>query len=135
MQITRQADYAVRAVVQLAKAGNGQQATTSRVAREQNIPPSFLSKIISQLVIVGIVHTTRGAHGGIILARDPNEITLLEVIEAVEGPIQLNRCVGTERECTFGENCPIKSMWCNLQEEFVNRLKGINFGDLLVKNN
>ena len=135
MQITRQADYAVRAVLHLAKMGNGERAATSTVAKEQNIPPSFLAKIISQLSIAGLLHTSRGARGGVTLARAPKDITLLEVVEAIDGPIQLNECVGSEGACTFDENCPIKPVWCNAQEELVQRLRGTNFGDMINNHN
>ena len=133
MQITRQADYAVRAVLHLARKGNTERAATSSVAKEQNIPPSFLAKIISQLSIAGLLHTSRGARGGVTLARDPQDITLLEVVEAIDGPIQLNECVGNEGACTFNDSCPIRPVWCTAQEELVNRLKSTNFADLLIQ--
>lgn len=131
MQITRQADYAVRAVLHLAKVGNSERSATSTIAKEQHIPPSFLAKIISQLSIAGLLHTSRGARGGVTLAREPKEITLLDVVEAIDGPIQLNECVGNEGVCTFDENCPIKPVWCDAQDELVQRLKGTNFADML----
>ncbi len=133
MQITRQADYAVRAVLHLAQIKNGDRAATSTVAKEQRIPPSFLAKIISQLSIAGLLHTSRGARGGVTLAREPKDITLLEVIEAIDGPIQLNECVGTDGICTFDDNCPIKSVWCEAQEELVARLKKTDFGQLIAR--
>jgi len=131
MQITRQADYAVRAVLHLAKVGNSERSATSTIAKEQNIPPSFLAKIISQLSIAGLLHTSRGARGGVTLARDPKEITLLEVVEAIDGPIQLNECVGDNGVCTFDDHCPIKPVWCDAQDELVKRLQGTNFGQML----
>jgi len=133
MQITRQADYAVRAVLHLARVGNTERSATSTVAKEQNIPPSFLAKIISQLSIAGLLHTSRGARGGVTLAREPGEITLLEVIEAIDGPIQLNECVGNDGVCTFENNCPIKSVWCDAQDDLVKRLRSTNFSDLMVQ--
>ncbi len=133
MQITRQADYAVRAVLYLARLGNTERAATSTVAEEQRIPPSFLAKIISQLSIAGLLHTSRGARGGVTLARDPRDITLLEVIEAIDGPIQLNECVGEDAECTFDGECPLRSVWCDAQEMLVKRLKGTNFHQLLER--
>ncbi|MGE5375349.1 MAG: RrF2 family transcriptional regulator [Bacteroidota bacterium] len=135
MQITRQADYAVRAVLHLARMGNSERAATSTVAKEQNIPPSFLAKIISQLSIAGLLHTSRGARGGVTLARDPKDITLLEVVEAIDGPIQLNECVGSDGNCHFEGSCPIKPVWCDAQEELVARLKGTNFGDMIAESN
>ena len=89
---TRQADYAIRAILFLSeKEGNGR-SPTNVIAREKHIPPSFLAKIISQLSVAGLVQTSRGARGGVTLARPSNQINLLEVIEAIDGPIQINEC-------------------------------------------
>jgi Rrf2 family protein len=133
MQITRQADYAVRAVLHLARTGNTERAATSAIAKEQNIPPSFLAKIISQLSIAGLLHTSRGARGGVTLAREPQYISLLEVVEAIDGPIQLNECVQNDGVCSFEGTCPIRAVWCDAQDELVRRLKSTNFGDLLTQ--
>jgi Rrf2 family protein len=133
MQITRQADYAVRAVLHLARVGNKDRSATSTIAKEQNIPPSFLAKIISQLSIAGLLHTSRGARGGVTLARDPGDITLLEVVEAIDGPIQLNECVGNTGACTFEDDCPIKPVWCDAQDELVGRLRNTNFQQMLTQ--
>lgn len=133
MQITRQADYAVRAVLYLARLGGTERAATSSVAEDQRIPPSFLAKIISQLSIAGLLHTSRGARGGVTLARAPKDITLLEVIEAIDGPIQLNECVGDEANCSFDEGCPLRDVWCDAQEMLVKRLRGSNFQQLLER--
>lgn len=132
MQITRQADYAVRAVLYLARSGD-QRTATSTIAEEQRIPPSFLAKIVSQLSIAGLLHTSRGARGGVTLARTPKEITLLEVIEAIDGPIQLNECVGDSGSCSFDDDCPLRPIWCDAQEDLVNKLKGTNFADMVIK--
>jgi Rrf2 family protein len=132
MQITRQADYAVRAVLHLARTGD-QRTPTSSIAEEQKIPPSFLAKIISQLSIAGLLHTSRGARGGVTLAREPQDITLLEVVEAIDGPIQLNECVGDNGTCAFDDDCPLRPVWCDAQEELVKRLKGTNFANMTPK--
>ena len=133
MQITRQADYAVRAVLHLARVNNGERSATSTIAQEQHIPPSFLAKIISQLSIAGLLHTSRGARGGVTLARDPKEITLLEVIEAIDGPIQLNECVQGEGVCSYEDACPIRAVWCDAQDELVTRLRKTNFAELMAQ--
>ena len=133
MQITRQADYAVRAVLHLARNGD-QRIATNMIAEEQHIPPSFLAKIVSQLSIAGLLHTSRGARGGVTLARDPKDISLLEVVEAIDGPIQLNECVGENSTCSFDDSCPLRPVWCEAHEELVAKLKGTNFAAMLVKN-
>lgn len=129
MQITRQADYAIRAVRYLSRAGN-QRAATSTVAKEMKIPPSFLAKIISQLSIAGIVQTSRGAHGGVMLARPPEEITLLDVVEAIDGPIQLNECVADPGKCEFAEDCAMHPVWVEAQKLLTERLRSTTFANL-----
>jgi Rrf2 family protein len=133
MQITRQADYAVRAVLYLASEQNGNRAPTSQIARDQQIPPSFLAKIVSQLSVAGVVHTSRGARGGVSLARPSNAITLLEVIEAIDGPITLNECVIDTSVCPFCKKCPVNQIWCDAQSQLVNQLKTTNFGSLAAQ--
>ncbi len=128
MQITRQADYAVRAVLYLSHIGAEQRAATSQIAQEQRIPPSFLAKIVSQLSVAGILQTSRGARGGVSLARTPDQISILEVVEAIDGPILLNECVADNGgSCPFGDDCSIQSVWCEAQNELVTRLKSTNF--------
>ena len=132
MQITRQADYATRAILHLARIGKNGHVATSQVAKEQQIPPAFLVKIISQLSIAGILHTSRGARGGVRLAREPQNITLLEVVEAIDGPIQLNECVEANGICSFEGNCPMQLIWCDAQNELVAKLKKTNFAQLIA---
>jgi Rrf2 family protein len=127
MQITRQADYAVRAMVYLAQLGPEQRASTSQIAQEKQIPPSFLAKIVSQLSVAGLLQTSRGARGGVSLARSAEDISLLDVVEAIDGPILLNDCVGENGSCSFGDSCPMKPVWCEAQQELVSRLENTNF--------
>ncbi|MCS6907314.1 MAG: Rrf2 family transcriptional regulator [Anaerolineales bacterium] len=130
MQITRQADYAVRAVTFLARLGADHRAATSTIAQEQQIPPSFLAKIVSQLSVAGLLSTSRGARGGVSLAKPPGEISLLEVVEAIDGPIVLNECVGDRGACKFVEECPVHPIWCEVQYELVQKLKNTTFDQL-----
>lgn len=131
MQITRQADYAVRAVLYLARLGTDHRAATSQIAQEQQIPPSFLAKIVSQLSVAGLLQTSRGARGGVSLARSPEDISLLEVVEAIDGPIMLNECVGSNGVCVFGDDCPMRPVWCDAQAELVNHLKDTTFSQFV----
>ena len=132
MQITRQADYAARAILYLARTGNGKRISTNQVAKDQNIPPSFLAKIISQLSIAGLLQTARGASGGVALARKPENITLLDVIQAIDGPIQLNDCVVQEDVCCFQENCSMQLVWSEAQNDLITRLKSTTFAKLIA---
>jgi Rrf2 family protein len=131
MQITRQADYAVRAILYLARQGSGMRVSTAQVAQEQHIPPTFLAKIISQLSTAGVVRATRGARGGITLARPPEEISLLEIVEAIDGPVSLNECTHNPDLCTMGDTCSVREVWCDVRVELVNRLKRTTFDQLV----
>jgi Rrf2 family protein len=127
MQITRQADYAMRAVAYLANLGPDKRAATSQIAEEQQIPPSFLAKIVSQLSVAGLLQTSRGARGGVSLARTPEKISFLEVVEAIDGPILINECVVDHSACTFGETCQLRPVFCDAQADLVNRLESTTF--------
>ncbi len=137
MQITRQADYALRAMLYLAREypKKDERAATSKIAEEQEIPASFLAKIISQLSIAGLIQTSRGAKGGVRLARKPEEISLLDVVEAIDGPISLNECVDDPSVCSFGDNCPIHDVWCEAKAQLVRKLRDATFDKLLEKEN
>jgi Rrf2 family protein len=134
MQITRQADYALRAVIYLSRLGPDERAATSQIATDQRIPPSFLAKIVSQLSVAGLLQTSRGARGGVSLARSPEEISVLEVVEAIDGPILLNECVGCGGVCTFGDTCPMKPVWAEAQSDLINRLNRTTFDTFLSVN-
>lgn len=130
MQITRQADYAVRAVLYLAQQRPDGLVTTAQIAREQHIPQTFLAKIMSQLSAAGLVYSTRGAHGGVRMARPAAEVSLLDVVEAIDGPMVLNECVADPNACPLGPNCAAHEVWCQAQAELVERLDRTKFAQL-----
>jgi len=127
MQITRQADYALRAIIFLSKLSADEKASTSVIAEEKKIPPSFLAKIISQLSIAGIIHTSRGARGGVSLARPPEDISVLDIIEAIDGPILLNECTVNPDNCPFGRDCELHEIWKSTREDLVEKLGAVTF--------
>lgn len=130
MQITRQADYAVRAVLYLSKLKAGTRVSTAKIATDQKIPTTFLAKIVSQLVTAGVLNATRGARGGVTLARPPETISLLEIVEAIDGRIALNECVLDPSTCAMSDNCDVRPVWCDAQAELVNRLANTRFAQL-----
>lgn len=132
MQITRQADYAIRAILYLAEKDPNLRASTSQIAEQKHIPPSFLAKIISQLSIAGLILTSRGARGGVSLARPADQISIMEVVEAIDGPIALNQCTfSTLQTCPFGGNCPVHDMWMDAQTQLVDKLKNTTFDSFI----
>jgi Rrf2 family protein len=127
VEITQQADYAVRAVLELALRPEGERVSSEEIARNQNIPVAFLTKICARLAAAGVVVTQRGVNGGVRLARSPDQITLLDVIEAIDGPITLNRCARRPNECSRDRTCAIHPIWLELCQEFRARLNGYDF--------
>lgn len=102
----------------------------SEISRNQNIPETFLAKIFQRLSKAGLLRSSRGSKGGFSLGKPANEITMREVIEAIEGPIALNRCLRREGECKEEEVCPIHQVWEKAQERFLEILDRTTMEDL-----
>jgi Rrf2 family protein len=133
MQITRQADYAVRAVLDLAGRDPAIRVSTAEIGRRQRIPITFLAKIVAQLASAGLLRSMRGAHGGITLGRPAGEISLLEIVEAIDGPLMLNACVADPTACAMGEQCPVHAVWCQAQAELAGRLARTTLEHLVLQ--
>lgn len=132
MQITRSADYAVRAMVDIADKTSAEEvrARTHMVAQRQDIPPALLAKLVPLLVRAGLLDSQRGARGGLSLARPSSEISMLEIVEAIEGPIAVNRCTATPVQCDKVDHCAIHPVWQQAQDYLVHLLKTTSLADL-----
>jgi Rrf2 family protein len=106
MLLSRGADYAIRAMLDVASLPVDRKTVTERIARRQKIPVAFLSKVIAQLTQAGLMRTYRGAAGGVSLAKPADEINLRQVIEALQGPIALNQCTDPYDGCPRADTCP-----------------------------
>jgi Rrf2 family protein len=132
MQISRRADYGVRVILDLSTQSEDDRASTEEIAARQGIPTPFLAKIISQLSLAGLVTTFRGAGGGVSLARPSSEISMLHVIEALEGPIQINHCLADGERCPRKDTCPVHDVWTKAQTDFTALLGATTFDDLVA---
>lgn len=133
MQLTRQADYAIRALLRLSEEEYGSVIQTRDIASSEGIPEKYLPTIMRTLARSGLVRTLRGNQGGVLLARQPAEINLREVIEAIEEPIVLNRCLRDNDECNREEFCPVHSVWDRIQKTLIDRLESTTFADLAAE--
>ena len=133
MQITRRADYGIRTVLDLASLDQGVMGLTHEVAARQGIPLPFLAKIVPALARAGIVRFYRGAGGGLSLARPADGITLLNVVEAVDGPLALNMCVLWPEDCPRSGSCPVHGVWCEAQQTLATQLGSVTIASLLKK--
>jgi len=116
MQITRATDYAVRILIYLAASPGDARVAASEVARGIEAPESFVSKVLQQLVMRGMVTSRRGAGGGFQLAIEPEKVSLLEVVEMVEGPLQINLCLPGEATCDRKSWCGAHPIWAEAQD-------------------
>lgn len=132
MEITRESDYAVRCVLYLA-GKRDRIAIIEEIAREMDVPRSFLAKILQKLARASIVKSFRGIKGGFQLARSPGDITLLDVIEAAEGEIALNKCVLDGASCERTAACSVHPVWVKIRRDFRDVLKRYTFDRLKAR--
>lgn len=130
MLITRATEYAIRAVLYLAKQPAGEIVLKKDICRTQDITPAFLTKILQPLIKAGIVGSQRGVGGGFYLARAPERITLLDVVEAQEGPVYLNQCLMQEKTCERDVFCPVHGAWRHIRDEMTRVLTQYTFARL-----
>lgn len=123
MQLTRAADYASRVMVHLAGLPAGTRCSLPALAEAIEVPEQFLSKVLQMLGRSRLIQSQRGASGGFELSADPERISLLEVVEAVEGPIQLNLCTGPGDGCGRRTHCAVHLVWMEAQEALVSVLR------------
>jgi len=128
--ITRATEYAIRAVLYLAKQPPGEIVLKKDICQTQNITPAFLTKILQPLIKAGIVGSQRGVGGGFFLARDPSDITLLDVVEAEDGPLYLNQCLIEEGTCERDLFCPAHGAWRHIRGEMTRILGDYSFARL-----
>ncbi len=130
MQLTMTGEYAIRAMVHLSTLPPDTVAQISDISRKWDIPETFLRKIVARLVRAGFIKSNRGVGGGITLARPADRITLLEVIEEIEGPMALNRCLIEPDFCTRTKVCLVHGLWCEAQGMLRNLLASRTFAEL-----
>jgi Rrf2 family protein len=129
MRLSARADYAVRALVELAAAG-GQPIRREQLASAQRIPVNFLTHILLQLRTAGLVRTARGVDGGYLLTRPPDRITLADVIRAVEGPLANVRGESPEEVAYEGSAEPLREVWIAVRASLRNVLERVTLQDV-----
>jgi len=132
MQLTRAADYAVRVMIHLAGLPLGARASRADLATAAECPEQFLSKVLQSLTHAGLVVSHRGNTGGFELTPIHRNASMLEVVEALEGPIRLNVCLGAE-DCTRQGWCPARDVWADAQRAMTDILRNASIADLAQK--
>ena len=132
MNINQESDYAFRIVLMLCKEGLNNRLDAKFLSEKGNIPLRFLLKLIRKLTKSGIVKSFRGVNGGYAITTEPNTITLKDVVEAIEGPIVITRCIYDEKACSANktEHCSIHKALSSIQNTLLEELEKVNFEKL-----
>ena len=130
MKISARCDYACRAVLELTLAyTSGELLRISDIAASQNIPPKYLVQILIQLKGAGILSSVRGKSGGYRLAKRPDQISVGDVVMAIDGPLRLIGCIapGAKKNCPQFENCAVRRLWIELESKIIGLLESATF--------
>lgn len=130
MQLTRAADYAVRVMIHLASQPAGTRLNRDSLASATDVPTHFLSKVLQVLVRARLIVAQRGTSGGFALGGPAEQISVLRVVEAIEGPIALNQCAANGSGCSRQGWCPAHLVWAEAQAALTQVLKNASIARL-----
>jgi len=130
VQILSVTEGAIRTVLHLALSGSGRKVPSQEICESQEISPAFLIKVTRPLTKKKLISAVRGVGGGFTLARPPEAISLLEVIEAVQGPFVFNECLIGPDACHRQASCPVHPVWKQIRESTESILSGWTLADL-----
>lgn len=133
MQITRAGEYGVLGLMNLARRNPGQTAMIDEISRTERVPKSFLAKIFQSLAKAGLVRSVRGAGGGFALVKDPAQVSVLEVIEAIEGKIIFQRCKQLKPDCEHAGGCALCGLFEQAQDGVKDVLLRTTVADLIQR--
>jgi len=129
--VRRNTDYALRAMVNLARNYNEGPVSSRTVSKQENVPYQLSCKLMQKLNNTGLVTSCMGPKGGFGLSREPSKINLLEIIEAVQNPISLNRCILSKETCPQQKHCAVRPKLVKLQEYIGGYLGNITLAELV----
>jgi len=133
MQITRASDYAVRVMIHLAGLPHGSTVRQSVLSRATDVSGHFLSKVLQKLVRSRLIRSQRGSGGGFSLAVPATSLSLLAIVEAIEGPLRLNQCLMQGPSCERKSWCPAHQVWVEAQAAIVKVLEAASVASLAAR--
>lgn len=131
LELTKRADYAIRASLALARVEGTERRSVRRIALDEHIPARFLTQVMGDLVAAGLVEGATGRTGGYRLTRSPADISMLEVVEAVEGDSRRRTCVLRGGACLIGGACDVHAVFAAAQADLLQRLSGATLKGVL----
>ena len=131
MQISVSTEYAIHSILYMATHKTHRIVLVSEIGNAQNIPISYLAKVFRILAKTGVVRSFRGSKGGYTLAKSPDQITIREVVEAMEGRTPLFESLGERRGCKAGSECKIQETFRSAHDKMYEELERVTFQDLV----
>lgn len=131
MKLTTKCRYGIRAIVEIGGNYPDRPTTRKEISRNQALDDSYIENILLDLKGTDIVRSIRGVKGGFVLARPPETITLLEIIESLKGEISPAKCVTNPSDCNRSDTCVTRPVWIKLQQAQKEVLKTVTIQDLL----
>ena len=134
MQLTRAADYGVRVMIQLVALADNGRISLPELARATGAPQSFLSKVLQALTRYGLISSQRGQAGGFHITQRGGAASMLDVVQAIDGPVCLNVCLSPGRSCSRKARCPAYPVWIEAQQAMLSVLAGTSIVSLANSN-
>lgn len=131
---SKASEYAVRACLHLARRPAGELVSVKHIARQEDIPLGFLAKILKELADRRLLRSRKGRAGGFKLGLDPDDIRLLDIVQALDGIGCYERCAMGHKECSEEHPCPLHEVWKDLRFRTLNCLGRYTIGDLVRRN-
>jgi Rrf2 family protein len=133
MRITQEVDYAMRVILFLYKHDPGSRIEAKVISESENVPLRFLLKLLRKLASAGVVRSYRGTGGGYAVVKKPSEISLRDVIEAIDGPVYVNKCLYDPSLCNVGraDTCEVHKELAKFQDRLVSEMGGLTFEKIL----
>ncbi len=130
MIYSRSSEYAIRAFVNLSRVPEGKYAMVKQIAQEEEIPTHFLAKILQQLARKGLLRSSKGPTGGFTLRRKPSEVSLMSIVEALDGLGDYEKCASGMAQCNDEMPCGMHDSWKQLRSRIIDYLKGTSIADI-----
>ncbi len=133
MKISTKGRYGLRIMLDLALNDGTKPRMIHQIAKSQQISEKYISRLIIKLRKAGMVSSIRGAKGGYRIAQTPETLTLLEILEAMEGPVSIVGCVRHPGSCKVTEECAAREIWCTLNEEIRSSMAKVTLREIVEK--
>ena len=132
MKISTKGRYGLRILMDLALPQSEKPRLIRDIAKSQQISEKYISRLVIALRKAGMIRSVRGVNGGFHIAMKPEDITLLDVIEVMEGPLSIVDCVSAPKKCVHSESCAPREVWCKLNDEIRELMRGTTLADILT---